>query len=125
MKRLEDSVAQAMMTKGADMAQAQAAAMQPGGKCGPMPATNAAPTPPAVIPAPRIPLADSLRVIGTGAAGMTDDQYAIMRERVLAYLTTDEAELRNSMYVFGTDELTVLRARKGDLQRYQTALAEG
>ena len=124
-KRLEDSVAQAMMTKGPDMAMAQAAAIQPGGKCGPMPTTNAPATPPRVIPPPRIPLADSLRVIGTGAAGMTDDQYSVMRERVLAYLTTDEDDLRSSMYVFGTNELAVLKARKRDLQRYQTALAEG
>lgn len=124
-KRLEDSVAEAMMTKGPDMALAQAAAIQPGGKCGPMPTTNAPAAPPRAVAPPRIPLADSLRIIGTGAAGMTDDQYSVMRERVLAYLTTDEGELRNSMYVFGTNELSVLRARKRDLERYQTALTEG
>lgn len=123
-KRLEDSVSEAMMTRGPDMALAQAAAIQPGGKCGPMPTTNAQAVQPRVIPPPRIPLADSLRIIGTGAAGMSDDQYSVMRERVLAYLTTDESDLRNSMYVFGTNELTVLKARKRDLQRYQTALAE-
>jgi hypothetical protein len=122
-RRLEDSVAQAMMARGPDMAMAQAAAIQPGGKCGPMPTASAAPTPVQVAPEPRIPLADSLRIIGTGAAGMTDDQYAVMRERVLAYLTTDEADLRNSMYVFGTGELSVLKARKRDLQRYQETLA--
>ncbi|HEX7918976.1 MAG TPA: hypothetical protein VF454_06190 [Gemmatimonadales bacterium] len=124
-KRLEDSVSEAMMTKGPDMALAQAAAIQPGGKCGPMPTAPAQVAAPRVIPPPRIPLADSLRIIGTGAAGMSDDQYSVMRERVLAYLTTDESELRNSMYVFGTNELTVLKARKRDLERYQTALTEG
>ena len=124
-QRLEDSVSQAMMTKGPDMAMAQAEAIQPGGKCGPMPTSNAPAAPPQIIPPPRIPLADSLRIIGTGAAGMSDDQYSVMRERVLAYLTTDEEDLRNSMYVFGTGELSVLKARKRDLQRYQTALAEG
>ena len=124
-ERLEDSVMQAMMTKGPDLALAQADAIKPGGKCGPAPTAGAAALPPRIVPPPRISLGDSLRVIGTGASGMADEPYGIMRERVLAYLTTDEDDLRTSMYVFGRTELTALKARKSELQRYQSLLVEG
>lgn len=123
--RLEDSVTQAMMTKGPDMALAQAAAIQPGGKCGPAPTIDAAPLTARIVPPPRIGLGDSLRIIGTGASGMSEEQYGVMRERVLAFLTTDEADLRSSMYVFSGKELTALKAKRAELQRYQTLLVEG
>ena len=90
-------------------------------KCDAIPAAKVPTGPPPAEPSK--PLADSLQVIGAGAAGMSADQYAVMRERVLAYLSTDEADLRSSMYAFGGGELSVLRARKNDLQRYQTTLA--
>ena len=90
-------------------------------RCEAIPAPKVPTGPPP--PEPSKPLADSLQVLGAGAAGMSADQYAVMRERVLAYLSTDEADLRSSMYVFGGGELGVLRARKNDLQRYQTTLA--
>ncbi|HVX88422.1 MAG TPA: hypothetical protein VG940_05800 [Gemmatimonadales bacterium] len=91
-------------------------------RCDAIPAAKVPTGPPPAEPSR--PLADSLRVLGAGGAGLTSDQYAILRERVLAYLSTDEAELRRSLYVFSGGELAVLRARKSDLQRYQSTLAE-
>ena len=72
---------------------------------------------------PRIPLGDSLRIIGTGQSGMTADQYAMMRERVLAFLTTDEDALRGSLWAYTSSELAALRAKRSELERYQEALA--
>ena len=123
-KRLEDSVANAMMTKGADMAMAQAKAIEPGGKCGPMPKVNQAVTQPTLIPEPRIPLADSLQVMSAGAAGMTQEQYAVMQERVLAFLTTPSHDLGSSAYAYSPNELRVLQAKRSELARYQDAMTE-
>jgi hypothetical protein len=77
------------------------------------------------VEAPPTSLGDSLRIIGTGASGLTDDQYSVMRERVLAFLSIDEDELRQSMYVFSSTELTALRARRAELQRYRALLTDG
>jgi hypothetical protein len=123
-QRLEDSVANAMMTKGPDMAMAQAEAIKPGGKCGPMPKVNQAVTQPTLIPQPRIPLADSLRVMSAGAAGMTEEQFAVMQERVLAFLTTPSHDLGSSAYAYSPNELRVLQAKRSELARYQELMTE-
>ena len=73
---------------------------------------------------PRIPLADSLHIIGAGAAGVTPDQYSILRERVQAYLASNESDLRSSMYVYSGDEMTVLRNRRAQFTPYATVLSE-
>ena len=44
---------------------------------------------------------------------------------MLAFLNTVEADLRNSMYVFSSTEMTALKARRAELQRYQTLLTDG
>ena len=64
-----------------------------------------------------------IRIIGTGQSGMTADQYAMMRERVLAFLTTDEDALRGSLWAYTSSELAALRAKRSELERYQEALA--
>jgi hypothetical protein len=123
-QRLEDSVANAMMTKGPEMAMAQAKAIEPGGKCGPMPRVNQAVTQPTLIPEPRIPLGDSLRVVSSGAAGMTAEQFAVMQERVLAFLTTPSHNLGSSAYAYSPNELRVLQAKRSELARYQGEMTE-
>jgi len=122
-KRLEDSVANAMMTKGPDMAMAQQAAMQPGGKCGPQPDPSKM-QPMRVIPEPSKPLADSLVVLGAGAAGLTPEQYAVMKERVLAYLTTATADLGRSSYVWGPTELSTLHSKRSEFVKFQEYMTE-
>ena len=72
---------------------------------------------------PSLPLADSLQVIGAKAAGMTRDQYAVMQERVLAYLNSGD-DRSGSLYAYGAAEMTVLRNKKAQLQRYQATLTE-
>jgi hypothetical protein len=120
---IEDSVAQAMMNVDPNVAMGMVTAQQ---RCGMSQAVAAVPTTQRVPPPePRLRLGDSLRVIGTGASGMTNEQYGMMRERVLAYLTTDEQELRASLWAFSSTEMTALRARKAELQRYQSLLVEG
>lgn len=74
--------------------------------------------------APRIGLADSLHIIGAAAAGVTPDQYSILRERVQAYLTTNEADLRSSSYVYGESEMTVLRNRRAQFSPFTTMLSD-
>jgi hypothetical protein len=125
-RRIQDSLMQAVMAAGpeaaANLAQAQI-------RCGSADTaqavlqrmSNAAP-PPAP---PARPLADSLRIIGTGVSGMTPEQYAMMRERVLAFLTTDEDALRGSLWAYTGAELTALRAKRSELERYQALLVEG
>lgn len=79
---------------------------------------------PSVPPAtPSRSLADSLQVLGAGAAGMTIEQYAVMQERVLAYLNSGD-DGTGSLYAYGTAEMTVLRNKKSQLQRYQAILTE-
>ncbi len=125
--RLEDSVAQAMMTVDPETAMGLIQAQQ---RCGVADtsmyagAQAAAQTRARVLP-PRIPLGDSLRVIGTGASGMTPEQYAMMRERVLAFLATDEDALRGSLWAYTSGEMTALRAKRSELERYQAVLVEG
>jgi len=120
---IEDSVANAMMMIDPQVAMGLVTAQQ---RCGASQAVAVTPTATRMPAAePRVRLGDSLRIIGTGASGMTDEQYGVMRERVLAYLTTDEQDLRASLWVFSGTEMTALRARKSELQRYQSLLVEG
>jgi hypothetical protein len=126
-RRLEDSVANAMMMVGPEAAMGLVQAQQ---RCGTADTTAYAGAQAAVqtrarLVPPRIPLGDSLRIIGTGASGMSADQYAMMRERVLAFLTTDADELRASLWAYTGDELTALRAKRSELERYQAVLVEG
>lgn len=122
---IEDSVTGALMMAMTDpqVAMGLVTAQQRCGASEAVAAMSAAPRIPAE--APRVSLGDSLRIIGTGASGLTDEQYGVMRERVLAFLTTDEEDLRASMYVYSRTEMTALRARKSELQRYQPLLVEG
>lgn len=125
--RLEDSVAQSMMMMDPEAVMGLMTAQQ---RCGISDPTLYSPTQMAAqatarTTEPRIPLGDSLRIIGTGASGMTAEQYAMMRERVLAFLTTDEDALRGSLWAYTSGELTALRAKRSELERYQAVLVEG
>jgi hypothetical protein len=120
---IEDSMENRMLNIDPNVAMGLVTAQQ---RCGTSQAVAAMPTTARIPPQePRLRLGDSLRVIGRGASGMTGEQYGVMRERVLAYLTTDEDELRASLWAFSGTEMTALRARKAELQRYQTVLVEG
>ncbi|HET7041870.1 MAG TPA: hypothetical protein VFI13_07615 [Gemmatimonadales bacterium] len=84
----------------------------------------------AATPAPSVPpaapahsLADSIQILGAGASGMTVEQYAVMQERVLAYLNSDEGRT-GSLYAYSDAEMTVLRNKRAQLQRYQATLTE-
>jgi hypothetical protein len=123
-QRLQDSVMQAAMNEGGKGAMAQMEAMKPGGKCGPQPAVPTAVSQPRAIPEPRIPLGDSLQVMSAAAAGMTAEQFAVMQERVLAYLTTPSHNLGSSMYAYSPNELRVLQAKRSELARYQDQMTE-
>jgi hypothetical protein len=120
---IEDSLAAAMTRIDPQVMMGMVAAQQ---RCT-APVMNAAPTTPTPQPpdAPQTRMPDSLRIIGVGASGLTDDQYSVMRERVLAFLTVDEEDLHNSMYVFSGTEMTALKTRRAELQRYQTLLVDG
>lgn len=120
---IQDSIQRAMLNIDPQVAMGMVTAQQ---RCAASQAAVGAPVaghPPAE--APRTSLGDSLRIIGTGASGLTDDQYSVMRERVLAFLNTDEADLRRSMYVYSNTEMTALRGRRAELQRYQALLTDG
>lgn len=119
-KRLEDSTAMAMMPVDPNVAMGLITAQQ---RCAGNPALYAAPTGPAPAPEIQTRLPDSLRIIGIGASGLTEDQYAVLRERALAFLWIDDAERRNPSYAFGSGELSALQSRRNDLVRYQEALA--
>lgn len=113
-QKISDSMSHAVAKRDSSLAAARqrCEANMPAAPSGPPPA------------APRIPLADSLHIIGAGAAGVTPDQYSILRERVQAYLNTNEADLRNSMYVYGANEMTVLRNRRAQFTPYATMLSD-
>lgn len=87
-------------------------------------AANAAGPVAAPPEAPRIPLGDSLHIIGARAAGVTPDQYSILRERVQAFLNTNESDLRSSMYVYSDNEMTVLRGRRAQFSPYAATLSD-
>lgn len=122
--RLQDSMVQAQMNEGGKAAMAQMEAIKPGGKCGPQPTVPTSVSQPKVIPEPRIPLGDSLQVLSAAAAGMTAEQYAVMQERVLAYLTTPSHDLGSSLYAYSPNELRVLQAKRSELARYQDQMTE-
>ena len=115
MQVLGDSMAHAAMRRDSLLAKAQqrCTAANPADT-----ASSAAPDKPAHS------LGDSLHLIGAAAAGLTPDQYSVLRERVAAFLSIDEADLRNSLWVYGNGEMQALKAKKGDLQRYQATLTE-
>jgi hypothetical protein len=125
--RIEDSISQSMMMIDPEIAMGLMTAQQ---RCGISDPTLYSPTQMAAqaqaqSSQPRVPLGDSLRIIGTGASGMTPEQYAMMRERVLAFLTTDEDALRGSLWAYTNGEMTALRAKRSELERYQAVLVEG
>ena len=79
-------------------------------------ASDTEPTPPAN---PR----DSVFVLAGAAGGFTPRQYAMVRERVLGFLSVDEDRLRASSWAFSQGELDALRARREKLGAYQSMLA--
>ena len=122
-QKIEDSTANAMMAMDPRVAMGMVTAQQRCNSAHPVTGAPTATQPPPDAPSTR--LVDSLRIIGTGASGLTDDQFSVMGERVLAFLNTDEAELRNSLWAYSNTEMTALRARRAELQRYQTLLTDG
>lgn len=65
---------------------------------------------------------DSVFVLAARAAGVTGPQYAMMRERILGYLATDEAKLARSSWAFSQGELDALKAHRTGLSAYEQML---
>lgn len=82
------------------------------------------PPPPLEPEVEEIDVRDSLMTIGATTSGMTEEQYAVMRERVLAYLNTSSEDLAQSAYVFGANELRALQGKRTALARFQELMTE-
>jgi hypothetical protein len=79
-------------------------------------ATDTEPQPPA---SPR----DSVFTLAAAAGGFTVAQYAMVRERVLGYLSTDPDRLANASWAYTQKELDALEAHRARLLPYQQMLA--
>jgi hypothetical protein len=62
--------------------------------------------------------------MSAAAAGMTVEQYAVIQERVLAFLNTPSRDLGSTPYAYSPMELNVLRAKRADLAKYQDVMTE-
>lgn len=82
------------------------------------------PPPPLEPEAEEVSVRDSLMTIGSTTSGMNEEQYAVMRERVLAFLNTSSEDLAQGAYVFGANELRALQGKRGSLARYQELMSE-
>lgn len=110
--RLADSVQQGMGTKSATAATQASAEMQAAhDKCGAEPVRPEPPTPPSEQAA-------NLDDAGAKAAGLTIEQYAILKERVQAAVNEDgEVQVPSSMWAYSSNELAVLEKRGRELDK--------
>ena len=110
--RLADSLQQSVGKKsGASAMQASAEMQAAGSKCGAEPVRPAPPTPPSQN-------APALDDVGSGAAGLTAEQYAIMKERIQAALDEDgEVQVPSSSWAYSGGELGVLEKRGAELHK--------
>ncbi len=108
--RLADSLQQAMGTKTAVAANQASSEMRAASeKCGAEPERPEPPTPPSEQ-------APNLDEAGAKAAGLTVEQYAILKERVQAAVNEDgEVKVPSSMWAYSSGELGVLEKRGREL----------
>lgn len=120
---LSDSLRLLMGVGGSAMQGDQARAAQTRSACGVdnsagdlrAAASDTAPSPPANS-------RDSVSILAAHASGFTVPQYAMVRERVLGYLSVDEDKLRASSWAFSQGELDALRSHRSQLAAYQPML---
>lgn len=74
-----------------------------------------APVPPKPPTRTDSPIAEALERVGAQASGLTTVQYAILRERVAAYVNVDGQFASGNKYAFSDDELDVLRRHSKEL----------
>ncbi|MFI5236098.1 MAG: hypothetical protein ACHQXA_10330 [Gemmatimonadales bacterium] len=79
--------------------------------------TDVQPQPPA---SPR----DSLTKLASAAGGFTPGQYAMMRERILGFLSITVGQVGHGTtgYAFNPPEIVALQSRRADLTKYQMML---
>ena len=124
---LSDSLRQLMgmngsYAQGMQASQAQDAAAR--SRCGVDSATSTmAATASDTEPTPPRNPRDSVSILAAQAGGFTVAQYAMVRERVLGYLSVDEDKLRASSWAYSQGELDALRSRRSQLAAYQPMLA--
>lgn len=124
---LSDSLRQVMgmngsYAQGMQASQAHDAAAR--GRCGVDSATSTmAATASDTEPTPPRNPRDSVSILAAQAGGFTVAQYAMVRERVLGYLSVDEDKLRPSSWAFSQGELDALKSRRSQLAAYQPMLA--
>ncbi|HXE58411.1 MAG TPA: hypothetical protein VNK43_10465 [Gemmatimonadales bacterium] len=111
--RLADSVQKAVGMRSGNAAQRASSAVQAAAAtCGPEPEEPKPPVPPSY------PAVD-LEAVGAKAAGLTAEQYAILKERV-RYAVDEEGGVRadpSSMWAFGAAELDVLEKRGREIAK--------
>jgi hypothetical protein len=117
--RLSDSISQAIGAPSAAASTKISAEMQAAGaKCGAEPDRPKPPVPPSQ---PDV----NLDQAGAGAAKMTPEQYAIMKERVRYAVREDgKVEVTSSMWAFSADELKAMEKRGDELYAAGQALEE-
>jgi hypothetical protein len=74
--------------------------------------------------AEEVSVQDSLMAAGAATSGMTQEQYGVMRERVLAFLNSSPDELNQSSYIYSALELRALQGKRAQLSRYMELLTE-
>jgi hypothetical protein len=117
--RLSDSLGKAVGTPSANAAQKASGDMQAAAaKCGAEPVRPEPPTPPSY---PDLKLDEA----GAGAAKMTPEQYAIMKERV-RYAVREEGkvEVTSAMWAFSDGELAAMEKRGPELYKAGQALQD-
>jgi len=110
--RLADSLQKNVgMKSGASAMQASSEMQAAGSKCGAEPVRPAPPTPPSQN-------APSLDDVGSRAARLTAEQYAIMKERIQAALDEDgKVRVPSSSWAYSGAELGVLEKRGAELHK--------
>jgi hypothetical protein len=110
--RLADSLQQNVgMKSGAAAMQASADMQAAGSKCGAEPERPEPPTPPSSSTA-------NLDAAGSKAAGLSEEQYAILKERTQAAISEDgEVRVPSSSWAYSADELAVLEQRGAELHK--------
>lgn len=88
-------------------------------KCGPEPVAPQEPRNPADV---EIDVRDSVRVAAVRASGLAEGQYAILRERVAAWLASKEKKRSLGLYGFTDGELAILAAKHETLKAQAAAL---
>ncbi|HEU5042059.1 MAG TPA: hypothetical protein VFT84_14615, partial [Gemmatimonadales bacterium] len=110
--RLADSLQRGIgMKSGVSAMQASAEMQAAGNKCGAEPVRPEPPTPPSEN-------GPNLDDAGSKAAGLTTEQYAILKERIQAALNEDgEVQVPSSSWAYSAGELSVLEKRGPELSK--------